>query len=816
MDLDDAQMYRYKQECPIPPTLPTGPKHLRFLRLLRGSGDSRIECELTISKAEDEKYEAVSWCWGREARTKIIKILDIERNPTLKFLVSPNLEAALKCLRKDAVPRVLWIDAICINQDDFEERSEQVPLMAQIYGQATNVCVWLGAGDSSSNRAITFIKERVLRPESFDKLVQDNSTASEWMAVNTLMMKPWFSRRWVVQEVALALKATLHCGTDEIGWQEFATAVSLFSHVEIQNQAVSKIIKTDSEYDNIPGFFGNISELSATRLVDATSNLIRRSKVNGPDKAQELEPLQNLEYLVSTLSNFSATEPRDTIYALLAIARDTFPGTAKGEPAHSFSFSPATFNQLVEWGSKNIGSQVYLVDYKKPFFEVCKDFVIFAIRKSEGTTALDIICRPWAPDVDSPPNRVTAEIESTTTQNQARKEKKLPTWIPRLSESTRIFAKTEASAHAGTSMDRLNADPLVGLPTELKPYRAAGSRSVTKLLKFESGGDEYDDYESMFVEGFVLDKVNQLEERSQGGMIPSEWLTLGDWNDTASPPPEEFWRTLVADRGPNGRNVLTFYTTACSHALRRGVKGGTINTDKIISYGGCSVVTDFVRRVQAVIWNRRLIRTHRGHYLGLVPKATREEDLVCILYGCTVPVILRRHEKTPEQMEQQRVARRNEDMSRAAAKILSSWRRKKVLRAQEERKEMEREREKATKNTANSSSSRTTPRGKRRRQTDLDEALAAADAGSPSKRMKHRQLCGECHRPFEKSVTRKPTLQPNEPYKVLEPDPVYYEFIGECYVHGMMNGEAITVKGKSTAEDAESEDSMKTINFELR
>jgi len=190
MDLDNAQLYRYKQECPIPPTLPTGPKHLRFLRLLRGAGDSQIECELTISKAEDEKYEAVSWCWGREARTKTIKILDKDRNPTLKFLVSPNLEAALKCLRKDAVPRVLWIDAICINQDDFEERSEQVPLMAQIYGQATNVCVWLGAGDPSSNRAITFIKERVLRLESFDKLVQDNSTASEWMAVNTLMMKP--------------------------------------------------------------------------------------------------------------------------------------------------------------------------------------------------------------------------------------------------------------------------------------------------------------------------------------------------------------------------------------------------------------------------------------------------------------------------------------------------------------------------------------------------------------------------------------------------------------------------------------------------
>jgi hypothetical protein len=404
---------------------------------------------------------------------------------------------------------------------------------------------------------------------------------------------------------------------------------------------------------------------------------------------------------------------------------------------------------------------------------------------------------------------------SMANQSQARKEKKLPSWIPHLSKSTRTFANDETSTPLDNlaSVGHTNADPLGGLPTEQKPYRAAGSRSVTKLLRLESGGNGYDDYESMFVEGFILDKVGQLEGRSQGGIIPSEWLNLGKWHDPSTPPPEEFWRTLIADRDPNGRNVPKFYATVCSQALRQGVKGGPINTDNIISHSGSSVVTDFTRRVQSVICNRKLIRTQRGRYLGLVPEATRKEDLVCILYGCTVPVVLRRHEKTPEQMEQQRLARREQDMNRAATKIQAYWRRKQARRTEEKQHELEKEN--SARNASNCPASRTTPTGKLRQNTE-DRVLAAPESSNSLKRQRTRPSCRECHRPFEKPLSRKAMLSHHEPYMMAEPDPAYYEFIGECYIHGMMNGEAITIKGKKTAEDAVSEDSMKTVVFELR
>lgn len=715
--------------------------------------------------------------------------------------------------------------------------------MAQIYGQATNVCVWLGAGNAKTHQAIKFIKDRVLKLETFDKLVQDASTASDWVAVNKLMRNAWFSRRWVVQEIALADKATLHCGKDMIKWQEFATAVSLFSHVETQSQVFSKMVKKDSKYNNIPGFFSNISELSATRLVDATSNLIRRSKTGLPDQEEPAERLQSLEYLVSTLSNFQASEPGDIIYALLAIARDTSPRTAKGETPYSFSFSPATLGQLVDWGSKNIGSQVYLVDYTKPFFEVCKDFITFAIRKSESTSALDILCRPWAPELDALAHHripVTATFESS----QQRKEKRLPSWIPRLSDLTRPFAipDVEDDDDDNTSitrpgMDRLNADALVGLPTELKPYRAAGARSVSKFLSFESGGEEYDDYESLFVEGFILDTVEKLEERSQGGMIPYEWLILGGWQDRTKPPPEELWRTLVADRGPNGRNVAAFYNTACGHALRPGPKGGPINTETIVSYGGCSVVVDFMRRVQAVIWNRKLMRTGSRNYLGLVPKATEQGDLIAILYGCTVPVVLRRLEKTEKQMRDQRNAREKQDRERAAVTIQRSWRRK-VIRRREAARVHDFKQEAAeidppsTKAGSPSTPSKSTraKSSKRRRETAPDE-IGTPHAKRRSRGMaglveepdeihlpetprKHKHYCLRCQREFKRAPPEAVSLS-GEPYKPKEPDLYFYEFLGESYVHGMMNGEAITVKGRATQQDLDS-DLLRSLVFELR
>jgi hypothetical protein len=621
-----------------PPPYPLPPEYkyrklkprdaIRLLKLSVGNADANdIDCELIetgIGPDQSEPYEAISWCWGKERWDKTIRIHQDGR--PFSFKISPNLYSALKAFRRPDSPRTLWIDAICIDQENPYEKNHQVPMMAQIYGKATRVCVWLGDGDDKSKLALDFIKKDVLQLWDFDKLCEDTSNAPKWDALISLMNRPWFSRRWVVQEIVLAGQAMLQCGPEYIEWQEFADAVALFVEVETATHRLSEVMKKHPEFYHIPDFFGDVRSLGATLLVEATSNLFRKTKDG------KREPLLSLEYLVSSLSVFDATEPRDTIFALLAIAKDTSPKAA--DEYESVSASPEIQQQLIAWGKRNIAIKAYPVDYERPFIEVFKDFMVFSIRKSDQTTALDILCRPWAPLIDDIDDKI---IE------------KLPSWIPDVHGAA--FAMIDRPP-AGQSMFRKNADPLVGLPnTGQRDYRAAGSRVVNlSKLKFTKRKDFY----SLYVEGFVLDKVGKVEEASRAGYIPFKWLAPGGWLKMSEPPPEEFWRTLVADRGPNGRNAPSFYTRACHESFKRTIWGEPVNTRQLIDEGRCTIVAEFLRRVQAVIWNRLLMRTGKGR-LGLVHETTKEGDLICILYGCSVPVVLRKFDKTDAQIKEEQV-----------------------------------------------------------------------------------------------------------------------------------------------------------------
>ena len=94
--------FSYKDNCPLPARNPAGPVHLRFLRLLRGSGLSPVESELFVSEEKKEDYEALSWCWGGQSPTLPIKIIDGAGEPTLTFKIPANLEAALRVSSKSA------------------------------------------------------------------------------------------------------------------------------------------------------------------------------------------------------------------------------------------------------------------------------------------------------------------------------------------------------------------------------------------------------------------------------------------------------------------------------------------------------------------------------------------------------------------------------------------------------------------------------------------------------------------------------------------------------------------------------------------
>jgi len=127
--------------------LPLQSSKIRLLRLhpSSGHGFSKIlSGSLEVIRLPDgdnstsKSFEALSYAWGPE---------DLFREMSLdntKVTITPNLENALRELRQAKGDRLLWVDAVCIDQANYNEQSEQVRMMSSIYRQADRVIIWMG------------------------------------------------------------------------------------------------------------------------------------------------------------------------------------------------------------------------------------------------------------------------------------------------------------------------------------------------------------------------------------------------------------------------------------------------------------------------------------------------------------------------------------------------------------------------------------------------------------------------------------------------------------------------------------------------
>lgn len=117
---------------------------IRVMTLSRGSGSDPVVCGLKKirfagqpSSGEVSSYDALSYVWGSEADPEFINLCQN------RFAITQNLFEALVCLRLPDSDRILWIDAICIDQQDIVEKETQIKLMHQIYGYAKRVLSWI-------------------------------------------------------------------------------------------------------------------------------------------------------------------------------------------------------------------------------------------------------------------------------------------------------------------------------------------------------------------------------------------------------------------------------------------------------------------------------------------------------------------------------------------------------------------------------------------------------------------------------------------------------------------------------------------------
>ncbi|EAT90408.1 hypothetical protein SNOG_02196 [Parastagonospora nodorum SN15] len=623
---------------------------VRLLVIKPGPESDEINAVLQVASdhdlgTEEYSYEALSYHWG-EGDTKhsiiiqenwsdkVIKALDElvlskmaqEGSRISRLYVRPNLHSALKRLRHSDSPVVLWVDALCINQQDDSEKSEQVQKMNEIYRKAYNVCIWLGTEDSDfhSSKAMLFIKE-VIDLKKLPRLLAEEKFIPQWASLFQLLKWSWFSRRWVIQELALAQEATVHCGHSTVHWDDFRDAIGIFHRYY-------KSLQPRLQDSRLVGSqISDLEPLGANLLVEMTSELFRRK----PDGKHEAT--MGLEKLVSQLASFSTSDPRDTINCLRNISKELNSKRKKPLP-------PAP-------------------DYKQDLFQVYQSFLEWTI---EDSKSMDIICRHWA--------LREKEDEWDKGPTAAPRLVKLPSWI---------LTAEEGSYGAGEAVfrGRKAGDSFVGLPGE-GSYCASGrtepkvkfgdyitqtplaSDTPGKLVSM-STSEMVVSGMSLKAHGFLIGVVGWTSDPIPDGVIPQRGIEKLGWTQeerslSAPSAPDQLCRTLVAGRGHNGKGVPTYYSRACLFCLLNETPNGHINTKELLEAddikGQQSIVQDYLERVRAVTWNRVILQGYpdsvlskspmsaspvNGELVGLGPPRTLVDDVIAIFLGCSVPVILR-------------------------------------------------------------------------------------------------------------------------------------------------------------------------------
>ncbi|VUC31274.1 unnamed protein product [Clonostachys rosea] len=306
---------------------------IRLLTILPSSVDSPIECRLDshqisvdeipracggvdiyeLSRAIGRlpRYEALSYVWGSiHEETEI----SVNGQP---HRVTKRLEAALRDLRNQDSERTMWIDALCIDQENAPEKSVQVLLMKRIYESASQVIAWLGPSSPVGDMAVEVVKQvggsDDLLTEGIDdgvnpirmvpKVLDDAPSLSSivfengdrWAALRWVFENPWWKRAWIIQEGTYADDLRFQVGRDTFGVDSLANIISsrdyrMINYGELNMQALCKPL---------------------------TTVMHERSLLRNDDFHAGFRQTVSLMSLLSRFDYSESSDPRDKIYALL-------------------------------------------------------------------------------------------------------------------------------------------------------------------------------------------------------------------------------------------------------------------------------------------------------------------------------------------------------------------------------------------------------------------------------------------------------------------------------------------------------------------
>jgi len=291
-----------QNQNPWPPISTKG--EIRILELLPGGPDNPIECKIrSVLLADKPHYEAVSYVWGGRDALMTVQVSGFV------IQVTKNLFTILQHFRYPDRKRILWIDQLCINQNDSVDKTGQVSLMGDIYRNCAECQVWLGGIEElglsvpDAENAFTAVREMANPNNCLKNHVPLMFTSDEGASgarrafrnIFTNFGSLWWTRIWTVQEVILPSKATMNCGKLKIDLELVKLAATNQLEWKLPKSCYRASQTFAPELDVFDVFVPTVRGLEETRNGEPALHILWRWR------------------------HRQASDPRDMIYALMGI-----------------------------------------------------------------------------------------------------------------------------------------------------------------------------------------------------------------------------------------------------------------------------------------------------------------------------------------------------------------------------------------------------------------------------------------------------------------------------------------------------------------
>ncbi|KAH8194128.1 hypothetical protein TruAng_011710 [Truncatella angustata] len=496
---------------------------IRLIRLKPAKEGDPLECDLFYASLDDGyHFHALSYAWGSSDDPLPIHVNGRRVN------VTRNLHTALFHLRNDRATTVVWVDAICIDQGNLPERTDQVKHMPQIYRAAAEVIAWLGKEADGSGLVMEYIKSYAIGTSE----VLSRRSEPTFSQLESLWARPYWSRIWVVQELASGYRSSgkcfIKCGHQSVPFDQFRHFLGDF----LDNYFYTG-------YDSVlgPKFLLNLSII--------------------PEETSFLE-------ILSKSGALESTDKRDRVYGIRGI-------------------SPEFYRTKIP------------VDYEIDFQELCRTVVSTYIKKEK---TLDILCQFGT----LPPQ--------------------YPSWVRDLSNVNHGVSLSAHSASVGGQSNPTISDSIL---------HVKGKRiGVVELVR---GPYKFPPLESLKIgqpwptmprlkrlENFVLAAMGKRHRGSPSGNLHERFMNMvsGDrWRGT----------------GMHGLRVsLDPYETW--ESVSRYKEASPVDEQMMLEY-------KYFTFLFSPLIGRTLFATAGGN-VGVGPPNMQKDDMICLLYGCSYCVVLRK------------------------------------------------------------------------------------------------------------------------------------------------------------------------------